>query len=112
MWPAIVTGSIAFITLLGFIQQRNPDFYRKIENVLYWGTTLISWSCAAFIIGHNEGIDKIEKLAGTSIDPTILSNTKYNDGLVGVAILAPMIVLIATSIIGHISDQIKEEKKI
>ncbi|WP_076421139.1 hypothetical protein [Colwellia sp. UCD-KL20] len=57
MWPAIVTGFIAAVTLLGVISQRNPSFYNKIVSNSLSISYMVMVGGLGCFLGFSEGID-------------------------------------------------------
>ena len=82
------------------------------RQILYWGTVLVSWSGAAYVFGHNEGINKVIEVIKPSIEGNKYSDIKYDYTLIVIAVFAPLLIIIITSLIGYVANQIKEEKKI
>jgi H+/Cl- antiporter ClcA len=107
MWPAIATVCIAMITLMGFIAQRNLNFYRKVENVLFVAALITEAAVIAFIVGHNVGIDKVKEATETTVEESVFSNLEYDVSFAMLIILLPFLVAIVTGVIGYVTRQIQ-----
>lgn len=78
MWPAIVTGFIAAIALLGLISQRNPLLYSKTINHSKMVACIVSVATLGFYVGVSEGIDSVlEYLNSTLVNKVVGTQDLY-----------------------------------
>lgn len=112
MWPAVAAVSIALITLLGLIQQKNPEFYRKVEMTIFGIAFFASSLYAAFIHGHNYGVNKVIEMLDATLDEAKYETAAYDETLALFAPFLPILIMFCTGLIGYIAKQLAHEKKI
>ncbi len=117
MWPAIVTGLIAVLTLLGLIAQRSPDLFSKIISNSLNISYMFIFCVVGYYFGMSEGIDSsLEYLKSSNIDETSstlgLLDLKPNGLWLFLIGLLPMAILAVLYSIRHVANNVKKSESV